>query len=182
MRLWSHHVNDTAGQYREVLSSPLAQVVFILVLGMALSLVITSGNISAAAAVIFGIIFIWVAFTHLKAGIFLAIIFTNFPHFLEQFCFLWSAGVLSAGASSGETSTNLQVSLAIVMLGAFYLGKKVVARERILEYSTDKYVVFYLGWCLLETVNPNQSALVGIYGFKQELVPLLMFFLRPGVF
>ncbi len=111
----------------------------------------------------------------------MAIILTSLQPFLERLLLLVSGGSFRREHGLGNMFRT-SVSLAIVMLGAFYLGKKVVARERILEYSTDKYVVFYLGWCLLETVNPNQSALVGIYGFKQELVPLLMFFLAREFF
>ena len=181
MRQKSHISAGLTERYRGTLHSRLVQFVFILGLIIAVSLVVASGNISTIAAIIFGFIFIWVAFTNLKAGIFLAIIFTNFQPFLERLLLLAGGGTFGGNMVWGNMFRT-SVSLSILLLAAFYFAKKVIAREKILEFSTDKYIFIYLGWCLLETLNPNQSALVGVYGFKQELIPLLMFFLAREFF
>jgi len=181
MRSKSHVAAGLTDLYRGALHSRLIQFVCIIALAIAVSLVVASGNLSTIAAVIFGFIFIWVAFTHLKAGIFLAIIFTNFQPFLERLLLLAGGGSFGGNMVWGNMFRT-SVSLSILLLAAFYFGKKVIAREKIFEFSTDKYIFIYLGWCLLETVNPNQSALVGVYGFKQELIPLLMFFLAREFF
>jgi len=93
MRSKSHVAAGLTDLYRGALHSRLIQFVCIIALAIAVSLVVASGNLSTIAAVIFGFIFIWVAFTHLKAGIFLAIIFTNFQPFLERLLLLAGQGL-----------------------------------------------------------------------------------------
>jgi len=165
----------------ELLQGKSLRAAVLILLGTGLSLVIASGNISNTAAALFGLVFVWVAFTRLKTGIFLAIVFANFQPFFERLLLLASGGTFGGGAIWGNMFRT-SVSLAILLLAAFAFGRKVVEKTRIFKFPLDKYIAVYLAWCLLQVFNPNQSTLIGIYGFKQELVPLLMYFLARDFF